>query len=76
MGLFDLPRGELELLMDGKWKSVMFTDRPMQSEIMKTVERWSKNHRVTAARYNSHTLGKNEIPVIVWHCSDEYLSVK
>ena len=75
MGYFDLPKGELELLMDGKWESVAFTDRPSMDEIMSDVKMWSKNHRVTAARYNSHTLGKNEVPVIVWHSTDEFLNV-
>lgn len=65
MGLFDLPNGELELLIDGKWQSVSFTDNPSKHEIMHDVEFWSKNHTVTAARYNSHSY-KNEIPVIVW----------
>ena len=65
MGLFDLQRGEIELLMDGEWKSVEFTDRPTNKEIADCVERWSKNHDVTMARYNSHTY-KNESPVIVW----------
>lgn len=66
MGYFDLPTGELELHMDGKWESVMFTDRPSKNEIMECVEMWSENHDVKAARFNSHTLGKNETPVIYW----------
>ena len=63
--LIGLPTGELELLIDGKWESVAFTDYPSTEEIMDDVERWSKNHTVTAARYNSHRY-KNEVPVIVW----------
>ena len=66
MGLFDLPTGELELYMDGKWTSVMFTDVLRKCDIDEAVEQWSKNHDVKAARYNSHTLGKTEIPVIYW----------
>ncbi len=69
MGLFDLPKGELELLMDGKWKSVAFLDawskEMLMDEINRTVEEWSKKHEVTAARYNSHTW-EDEIPVIYW----------
>ena len=67
MGYFDLPKGELELLMDGNWKSVMFTDRPSMDEIMDCVATWSRNHEVTAARYSSHRL-RNEAPVTVWKC--------
>lgn len=65
MGLFDLPTGEVELFMDGEWKSVMFTDRPSNEEIERCVAEWSKNHNVEKARYNSHTY-KGEVPVIVW----------
>ena len=52
-------------MIDGKWESVEFTDRLTESNIQDAVARWSKNHTVTAARYNSHSY-KNEIPVIVW----------
>lgn len=70
MGLFDLPTGELELLMDGKWKSVMFTDRPSNAEVMDCVKMWSKKHDVTKARYYTHRF-KNETPVIVWDKNDK-----
>lgn len=69
MGMFDLPRGEVELLMDGKWESVAFTDRPSKDELMHYVEYWSKYHTVTALRYNSNTF-KNEAPVIYWKKED------
>ena len=60
MGCFDLPRGELELLLKKKgrgnrkteWKSVMFVDRLSAEEIASCVEDWSINYKVVGARYN------------------------
>lgn len=60
MGYFDLPRGELELLLKKKgrgnrkaeWKSVMFADRLSTGEIVSCVEDWSINYKVVGARYN------------------------
>ena len=56
MGAFDLPTGELELLLkDGKgehWESVLFTDSLDDYDIADSVEEWSVNHSVLAARFN------------------------
>lgn len=51
MGLFDLPSGELELHMDGKWKSVMFNDRLTNADVERAVNNWSDEHEVDSARY-------------------------
>ena len=56
MGAFDLPTGELELLLkDSKgehWESVAFTDSVDDYDIVDSVEDWSVNHTVLAARFN------------------------
>ena len=60
MGYFDLLNGEFDLLMKkrgrgnskAEWKSVMMTDRLYPEEIADCVERWSKNYKVIAARFN------------------------
>lgn len=62
MGYFDLPKGEVELRIDGVWQSVEFTDHFTREDYLDIVKRWSKNHTVGAARYNSHRY-ENEIPV-------------
>lgn len=67
MGYFDLPTGELELLMKKKgrggykpeWKLIAFTDRISDAELASDVERWSKNYKVIAARHNGREV---EIP--------------
>ena len=64
MGLFDLPTGELELNLKPKrsnckrngWTSVAFTDRLYREEIASCVEVWSKDYKVTGARYNGKTI--------------------
>lgn len=63
MGLFDLPTGELELLMDGKWQSVMFTDRLDDETVKETVSAWSEDHKVESARY---TAPGYTVPYTVW----------
>lgn len=60
MGYFDLPTGELELLLKKKgrgrhkeeWRSVSFTDSLTKEELVSDVENWSKNYKVNSARYN------------------------
>ena len=65
MGMFDLPRGEFDLLLkDGKgthWECVAFTDWINAEEIAMTVEEWSVNHEVLSARFNGKevTIPKN-----------------
>lgn len=49
MGLFDLPRGEFDLLLKGKdgkeaWKNVMFCDSFDTGEVADLVEMWSTNY--------------------------------
>ena len=64
MGLFDLPRGEFDLLLKGKdgkenWKNVMFCDSFGTGEVADLVEMWSTNYTVLAARFNGRPV---EIP--------------
>ena len=60
MGVFDMPRGELELkLKDSKgthWDSVMLTDYLDMGMVMGCVEEWSVNHKVLSARYNGNVI--------------------
>ena len=53
MGAFDCPTGNLELLVDGEWKSVCFADVMTDKEIAAFAVTWSRwGHSVTGARYN------------------------
>ena len=55
MGAFDLPTGNLELLIDGKWESVWFADTITDEDIASCAVQWSEEgHDVAGARYNGH----------------------
>lgn len=64
MGYFDLPTGEVELLLKkrgrgrftAEWRGVSFTDRPNREEIAQLVEDWSKNYKVMGVRYNGREI--------------------
>ena len=51
-----MPRGELELLLKDaqgeRWESVMMADSLYPGDVESTVEDWSINHEVLAARFN------------------------
>lgn len=56
MGYFDLPTGNLELRIDGEWKSVCFGDGLTVEHVHGFVVEWSKHHKVTGARYCGRTV--------------------
>ena len=60
MGAFDLPKGNLELCIDGEWKSVVMADDMSDAAIASYAVQWSEwGHAVTGARYNGN---KRPIP--------------
>jgi hypothetical protein len=60
MGYFDLPTGELELLLEDekgtKWQSVAFMDVVFPSDLARACEDWSNHYKVKAARFNGKPL--------------------
>ena len=76
MGYFDLPTGEVELLLKKKgrgrfkeeWKNVAMTDYIDYGNIAELVERWSKNYKVLGARYN----GRNVTIPTEYHWEHRY----
>lgn len=60
MGLFDLPTHELELKIDGEWRSVLFADNLTDKELNRITDEWKQRHKVTGARYDGQPFYEDE----------------